>query len=78
MQWMNENGTTVYLSATADDILKRVIKEQGKRPLIKDFPPQELKDFIENKLKEREPFYSQAKIILPVTGIDSDTINLLQ
>jgi len=78
MQWMNENGTTVYLSASAEDILKRVITEQGKRPLIKDFSPEELKDFIENKLKEREPFYSQAKIILPVTGVDSDTINLLQ
>jgi shikimate kinase len=78
MQWMNANGTTVYLSATPDDILKRVINEQAKRPLVKDFSPEELKDFIENKLKEREAFYSQAKITLPVTGIDSDTINLIQ
>ena len=78
MQWMNENGTTVYLSATADDIFKRVITEQDKRPLIKDFSPGELVGFIENKLKERETFYSQAKITLPVTGVDSDTINLIQ
>jgi shikimate kinase len=79
MEWMNENGTTVYLSATAHDILKRVVNEQKeKRPLIKNFSPQDLKDFIENKLKEREPFYTQAKITLPVTGVDSDTINLLQ
>ena len=78
MQWMNENGTTVYLSATANDIFKRVITEQGKRPLIKNFSPVELTGFIENKLKDREPFYSQAKITLPVAGIDSDTINLIQ
>jgi shikimate kinase len=78
MKWMNENGTTVYLSATPNDILKRVITEQDKRPLIKDFSPGELTSFIELKLKEREPFYMQAKITLPVTGIDSDTINLLQ
>ncbi len=78
MHWMNENGTTVYLSAGVNDILQRLITEQGKRPLLKNFSPGELKDFIENKLKEREPFYAQAKIILPVTGINSDTINLIQ
>jgi shikimate kinase len=78
MQWMNENGTTVYLSAEPKDILKRLITEQDKRPLIKDFSPGELIGFIEHKLKERAAFYAQAKITLPVTGIDSDTINLIQ
>jgi shikimate kinase len=29
MQWMNDNGTTVYLSATAADIIKRVIDERA-------------------------------------------------
>ena len=78
MQWMNENGTTVYLSATANDIFKRVITEQDKRPLIKNFSKDELIRFIETKLKERDFFYSQAKITLAVTGIDSETINLIQ
>ena len=75
MQWMNDNGITVYLAATPDDIFKRVITEQKKRPLIKNFSPEELMRFIENKLKEREPVYNTAKIILPVTGINTDTIN---
>ncbi len=78
MQWMNENGTTVYLSATADDIIKRVKGEQEKRPLIKGLSMEELKTFIEKKLQERETFYAQAKITLPVTAIDADTINLIQ
>jgi len=74
MQWMNENGTTVYLAATANEIVKRVITEQEKRPLIKDFSPADLLTFIENKLKEREPFYNKAKLILPVAAITTDTI----
>ncbi|WP_462255332.1 shikimate kinase [Ferruginibacter sp.] len=78
MQWMNANGTTVYLAATAQDIFKRVITEQEKRPLIKDFSPQELLIFIENKLQEREIYYSQAKITLPVSAITADSINLIQ
>ena len=30
MQWMNDNGTTVYLLATPNQILQRVITEQEK------------------------------------------------
>jgi shikimate kinase len=75
MQWMNEHGTTVYLAATPVDIIKRVINEQAKRPLIKNIHPAELKIFIEQKLKEREPFYTTAKIILPVNEITAATIN---
>ena len=74
MQWMNENGKTVYLFATANEIFNRVITEQQKRPLIKDFSPQELLVFIENKLQERETFYAKAKLILPVSEITSNTI----
>ena len=78
MQWMNDNGITVYLAATPDDIFKRVINEQEKRPLIKNFSPEELMRFIENKLKEREPVYTMAKIVLPVTEINTSTINIIQ
>ena len=75
MQWMNEHGITVYLSATPDEIVKRVITEQEKRPLIKNLHPSELKSFIEKKLKDREPFYTTAKIILPVNEITAATIH---
>ena len=75
MQWMNENGTTVYFAATPAEILKRVITEQEKRPLIKGLSPEELLGFIKNKLIEREPFYNKAKIILSVADIHQDTIN---
>jgi shikimate kinase len=79
MQWMNENGTTVYLSATPPYILSRVKEEKDKRPLINKLNEAELLFFIEQKLKEREPFYSQSKFILPVAELNDDylsTINM--
>jgi shikimate kinase len=77
MQWMNENGTTVYLSATPPYILSRVKEEKDKRPLINKLNEAELLFFIEQKLKEREPFYTQAQIILPVTGLNENSLQTL-
>ena len=74
MHWMNENGTTVYFKATALDIFKRIVTEQEKRPLINNLPPAELLNYIEIKLKERELYYAQAKIILHVNTVTPDTI----
>ena len=62
MQWMNEQGTTIYITCTAAEILKRVALEQEKRPLFRKLNKAELLFFIEQKLKEREPFYRMAKI----------------
>ena len=73
IQWMNEHGTTVYISSTTNRILERVLEEQDKRPLLKKMNQAELLFFIEQKLKEREPFYTQAKIILDAEKITNDT-----
>jgi len=75
IQWMNKNGTTVYLSADPKYILKRVIEETAERPLIKKLNEAELLFFIEQKLKEREPFYMQAKNILPAYKLDETTFS---
>ena len=36
MTWMNENGLTIYLSATAQQLMHNILREKQKRPLIKD------------------------------------------
>ena len=73
MQWMNEHGLSVYITATPDEILRRLIKGQAERPLIKKFNQAELLFFIQQKLKEREPFYSQCNIILQSADITEHT-----
>ena len=71
MQWMNENGIPVYLKATPDQILERVKDEKHHRPLLKKLNDDEIFLFISQKIKERDPFYSQAKIILSVTELNA-------
>lgn len=77
MQWMNEYGTTVYLAASSTYILSRVKEEKDKRPLINKLNEAELLFFIEQKLKEREPFYNQAKFIFSVADLDENSLSNL-
>ena len=72
MRWMNEQGTTVYLQATPRYIYDRIAEEKQHRPLVSKLNQAELFFFIEQKLKEREPFYRQAKIVLPVQELNDD------
>jgi shikimate kinase len=74
MKWMNGNGVTVYLDASLPYIYERVIEEKDKRPLISRLNQAELLFYIEQKLKERESFYKQARIILPVEEITEDLV----
>ncbi|MEP6595297.1 MAG: shikimate kinase [Ginsengibacter sp.] len=64
LQWMNEQGITIYLQTSPQEILEKVMNETKERPLLKKINSSELLFFVEQKLKEREPFYKQAKYIL--------------
>lgn len=66
ISWMNENGTPVYLRSSPQNILKRLVSEKQKRPLIKNLQDEELLFYITEKIKEREAYYNRAKIILDV------------
>jgi shikimate kinase len=69
IQWMNEQGTTIYLQASPQEILEKVMNETEERPLLKKLNESELLFFIEQKLKEREPFYRQAKYTLDTNSL---------
>lgn len=69
ISWMNENGTSVYLRSSPQNILNRLVSEKEKRPLIKNLQDKELLFYITEKIKEREHFYNQAKIILNVDDL---------
>ena len=74
LSWMNENGTSVYLQSSPENILKRLVSEKQKRPLIKHLQQDELFFYITEKIKERELFYNQAKIILNVDDLSGNYI----
>ena len=54
---LSQNGIIIYLEATPQEILERVNRKKGTRPLIKKNA--QLQD-IEEMLKAREGFYAQA------------------
>lgn len=73
IDWMNEHGITVYLTASPDEILRRLLKGEQDRPLLKKINQAELLFFIQKKLAEREAFYSKANIILDSSTITDQT-----
>ena len=74
MQWMNAQGITIYLQASAQRIYDRVVSEKDKRPLLKNTDAHSLQIFIEDKLAEREPFYRQARQILLVDSLHVNSL----
>ena len=63
MAFMNEVGTTIYLKASPDELAKRLELCKHTRPVLQNRSGEELKQFIEDTLSRRSPFYEQAKII---------------
>ncbi|MEJ2884511.1 shikimate kinase [Pedobacter sp. GR22-6] len=74
MDWMNENGTTVYISLSPLALAKRLENGKDKRPLLKDLDEAQMVSFIEGKLAEREDFYQRATIIANGISLTADTL----
>lgn len=81
MDWMNENGITVYLKASPELLLSRLKNEANHRPILGGRTDDDLLHFIEQKLEERNPFYTQATLTIEQEGdgehIVTDIINAL-
>lgn len=75
IDWMNSHGATVYLEASPQYILSRVKDEKSKRPLINKLNEAELIFFIEQKLKERVPFYNQAQLTVQAENLNSNSLS---
>jgi len=77
MQWINKNGISVYLSATPRYIFDRITGEKDRRPLISKINTADMLYYIEQKLKEREPFYKQAAFILQADELNENSLSTL-
>ncbi|SRR5258705_9653113 len=66
MEWMNENGVTVYLKAEPGELYHRLLKERETRPLLMHLGDVALFDYIMSSLAHREPYYAEATIKLPI------------
>lgn len=60
MDWMNQQGITVWIDDTSEVLAERLRTEKEHRPLISQLSDDELIAFLENMRRERSPFYYKA------------------
>ncbi len=77
LQWMKDNGVVIYLQVSPPKVFERVMDEKDKRPLIKKLNTSELLFFIEQKIKERETYYSAAHYTLDDNSADGNSFKTI-
>ena len=60
IQYMNTQGTTVFLDVPLERLFIRLSIARCKRPLIKEKSDDELRAFIAEQLEKRAPYYKKA------------------
>ncbi len=71
MDYMNQQGETIYLKATPEVLYGHLKMGKTVRPLLLNKTPEEVKIFIKEQLKIREPYYAKAKYTLDVNLMDN-------
>lgn len=61
MALMNQNGTTIFLNPSIDELVARLEIGKHTRPLLKDKTNAEMHRFIEQMMQQRLPYYQQAQ-----------------
>ncbi len=64
MQWMNENGKTIYLKTSKNLLLQRLKEGQRNRPLLENLSTVELRSFIKSKMETRAHKYEMAEQVV--------------
>lgn len=68
--WIRENGDSFFLDVSTPVLIKRLLGETEKRPLLKGKSKEELSLFIQDKLAARRSFYEQATQIIKETALE--------
>ena len=61
IDWMNANGTTIWIDEPLETIASRLMKEKSHRPLIAKIDDDNLIEFLVQMRDKRKPYYSKAK-----------------
>jgi Shikimate kinase len=78
MDWMNQNGMTVFVYTSSESVAYRVKKSKKKRPLLKGLNDEELLDYIRKHYSERMPYYMKAQLTIKGENCKiDDLINLI-
>lgn len=61
MEYMNQQGHTIYLNPPVDVLVGRLIRGKHKRPLVSKMSDGEIRDFVTRHLEERKVYYEKAR-----------------
>ena len=75
MDYLNQQGHTVYLKADPEVLRYHLLLGKGVRPLLQGKTPEQMLEFITEQLAKREPFYTKARHILDVNKLDRGGLN---
>lgn len=70
MCWMNAHGLTIYLKLPLSDILSRIAVSRRQRPLLASLSSEQRSSYVSQQLSHRQPFYSQAAIVIDAGNPD--------
>lgn len=62
MEWMNANGTTVWIDTPKDLLLERLKRGRDHRPLIRGLDDRALEAYVDSAMEMRSPFYAKAQV----------------
>ena len=74
MQIIKAKGKSIYLKMEEEELKERLVNQQTQRPLISNKSDEELQNFINSTLLEREEFYNQADFIVNGKNINAKAI----
>lgn len=77
MDWMNQNGITIFLKISPQTAIHRLSQSKVKRPKIVDKTPEELAEFVQKNYAERMPFYEKAQLTFKGEDCDLDALTAL-
>ncbi len=69
MDWMRENGITVYLKVPEEHLFQRLRTRTAKRPLLAGMDDDALRAYIRDMLQKRSAFYDRAHQIVDPTAV---------
>lgn len=80
MDLMNRSGLTIYLSLTPAALANRLGNSRRERPLLQSLPGADLLEKINTHLRQREPFYLKAQMVMDGLSVDIEeaTATILQ
>lgn len=72
IDYLNQQGDVVYLKASPEVLYGHLLMAKVERPLLKGKSQEELIAYIKEHLKNREPYYMQARHQLNVDLLDNN------